>query len=141
MRRALFTLLLALAACSVHLSARADDSLYRAFGEKPGIQVLMQDFVQRLTADTRTARFFKDTKLPRLVDLLSQQVCKESGGPCVYEGDPMGPVHKGLEIGRGDFNALVEVLQQSMDARGVPFSAQNALLARLAPMHRDVVTK
>jgi hemoglobin len=26
-----------------------------------------------------------------------------------------------------------------MDAQGIPFSAQNKLLARLAPMHRDIV--
>ena len=41
---------------------------------------------------------------------------------------------------KGDFNALVEVLQQSMEARGIPFGAQNRLLARLAPMHREIVT-
>ena len=37
-------------------------------------------------------------------------------------------------------DALVEVLQQSMAAQGVPFRAQNRLLAKLAPMHRDVIT-
>ena len=46
-----------------------------------------------------------------------------------------------LDIGKEHFNALVEVLQQSMDAKGVPFRAQNAMLARLAPMHRDIIMK
>jgi hemoglobin len=32
------------------------------------------------------------------------------------------------------------VLQVSMDARNIPFSTQNQLLALLAPMHRDIVT-
>jgi hemoglobin len=27
-----------------------------------------------------------------------------------------------------------------MDAQGIPFGAQNQLLAALAPMHRDVIT-
>jgi hemoglobin len=31
------------------------------------------------------------------------------------------------------------VLQRSMDAQGIGFTVQNRLLARLAPMHRDVV--
>ena len=48
--------------------------------------------------------------------------------------------HESLDIRKGDFNALVEVLQQSMDAQGIPFRAQNQLLAQLAYMHRDVVT-
>jgi hemoglobin len=34
----------------------------------------------------------------------------------------------------------VEVLQGAMDAQGIAFSAQNQLLAKLAPMHRDVIT-
>ena len=44
------------------------------------------------------------------------------------------------DITKGNFNALVEVLQQAMDAQGIAFGAQNRLLARLAPMHRDVIT-
>ncbi len=35
---------------------------------------------------------------------------------------------------------LLEVLQVAMDARNIPFATQNQLLARLAPMHRDVIT-
>jgi hemoglobin len=49
--------------------------------------------------------------------------------------------HRDLEIRRADFNALVEVLQEAMDARGIPFATQNALLARLAPLHREIVTR
>jgi len=48
-------------------------------------------------------------------------------------------VHEGFDIDRASFNALVEVLQEAMDAQGIPFSAQNKLLAQLAPMHRDIV--
>jgi hemoglobin len=33
----------------------------------------------------------------------------------------------------------VEVLQASMDAQHLPFATQNRLLARLAPMHREIV--
>jgi hemoglobin len=33
------------------------------------------------------------------------------------------------------------VLQVAMDQHDVPFSAQNKLLAKLAPMHREVVTE
>jgi hemoglobin len=45
-----------------------------------------------------------------------------------------------MDINKGHFNALVEVLQVSMDAQGIPFAQQNRLLALLAPMHRDVIT-
>jgi hemoglobin len=51
----------------------------------------------------------------------------------------MKDAHADLKITRADFNALVEVLQQAMDARSIPFTRQNQLLALLAPMHRDIV--
>ena len=117
----------------------ADDSLYRAWGGKAGIRAVMEDFVPRLEADPRIGRFFRKDGRERLVSMLTEQLCQESGGPCKYTGAPMGPVHESLNIGKAEFNALVEVLQVSMDAKGIPFRAQNGMLARLAPMHREIV--
>ncbi|AEG93996.1 group I truncated hemoglobin [Ramlibacter tataouinensis] len=116
------------------------DSLYAAFGEKAGLVRLMDDFVQRLEADGRTAPHFKDANKQRLKEQLVDQVCQLSGGPCVYRGADMKTAHANLDIRKSDFNALVEVLQQSMDAQGIPFRVQNQLLAKLAPMHRDTIT-
>lgn len=114
--------------------------LYQAFGEQAGIRALMDDFVVRLKADARIGEQFKDANLGNLAKQLSDQVCQLSGGPCVYKGPDMKEAHASMDITRGHFNALVEVLQQSMDARGIPFTRQNQLLALLAPMHRDVIT-
>jgi hemoglobin len=47
--------------------------------------------------------------------------------------------HSAIAIDKAHFNALVEVLQKSMATSGVAFSAQNRMLALLAPMHRDIV--
>lgn len=119
----------------------ADDSLYRAFGQKPGITALMNDFAVRLKADARIGHFFKDTKPSALAEQLTDQVCQVSGGPCTYEGAPMDKSHRDLEIRRADFNRLVEVLQDTMNDRGIAFGDQNRLLALLAPMHRQIVTR
>ena len=40
---------------------------------------------------------------------------------------------------RADLNALVENLQTAMREARVPFGAQNRLLAKLAPMSKDVL--
>jgi hemoglobin len=148
MRRVIPALVLACAGFVVCASAEAqntnkpaDDSVYQAFGQKAGLQALMEDFVTRLKADARTGPFFKDSNRANLVEQLTEQLCQEAGGPCVYKGAPMGPVHRDLDIGKEHFNALVEVLQKSMEAKGVPFRAQTAMLARLAPMHRDIITR
>ncbi|MBN8504730.1 MAG: group 1 truncated hemoglobin [Burkholderiales bacterium] len=120
-------------------SARADDSLYQAWGGKPGIRAVMDDFVPRLKADPRIRSFFAQTNARHLAEQLTEQLCELSGGPCRYEGPDMKTAHEGMQVRRSDFNALVEQLQAAMAARGIPFSAQNRMLARLAPMHRDIV--
>ena len=120
-------------------AAPADDALFRALGGRPGIAAIVGDFVPRLVADPRMGEFFKKTKQAHLEEMLAQQFCVVSGGGCTYTGLPMAQAHHDMDISKGDFNALVEVLQASMDAQHVPFATQNRLLARLAPMHREIV--
>lgn len=129
-----------LAATAQTLPPPRNDALYQAWGGKAGIRAVMDDFVPRLIADPRTAPFFKATNREHLATQLTEQLCQEAGGPCVYQGVPMKLAHQDLDISRRDFNALVEVLQQAMDASAIPFAAQNAMLARLAPLHREIVT-
>ena len=111
-----------------------------ALGETAGLTKLTDDFVNRLKADARLGTAFKDANPKNLKLMLMQQFCKVSGGPCKYEGGDMKSVHADMDITKTDFNALVEVLQHSMDANGIAFTTQNQLLARLAPMHRDIIT-
>jgi hemoglobin len=142
MRYCLYPLILMLAGLvQAQTKSTPDSSLYQAFGEKSGIHTLMEDFVERLAADPRIGSFFKDTNRPNLVTKLTEQLCMVSGGPCTYSGAPMKPVHAEMNIGKTDFNALVEVLQKSMQTKGIAFADQNRMLARLAPMHRDIITK
>ncbi len=111
------------------------------FGGVDGLTVLMDDFMQRLLADDRTREFFEFSDQARVKRQLVEQFCVILGGDCVYSGRSMAESHQGLDIRRDEFNALVEILQDAMQAKGVPFSAQNKLLAKLAPMHREVVTR
>ena len=138
-RRAFAAAALVLLSTAAMPALAADDALYRALGERAGIAGIVDDFVPRLVADPRLRAFFEHANLEHLKEGLAAQFCEVSGGPCVREGPSMLVAHQDLEIRAKDFNALVEVLQQAMDARGVPFATQNRLLARLAPMHREIV--
>jgi hemoglobin len=116
-----------------------DDTLYKQLGGQPGLVTLMDDFMGRLLADPRMAPFFKETDQKHIKEELVIQFCEVSGGPCRRKGPDMKKAHAGIDVTKSNFNALVEVLQLSMDAQGIPFSAQNKLLAQLAPMHRDII--
>lgn len=119
--------------------AQADDSLYQQLGGQPGLMTLMDDFMARLLADKRMNPFFKDVDHKHVKAQLVAQFCEVSGGPCKLKGPDMKKAHAGMDITKRDFNALVEVLQDSMSAQGIAFSTQNKLLAKLAPMHRDII--
>ena len=124
--------------------APADPSLlpvFKQFGEVPGLTALMDDFMVQLLADSRMRPFFENADQKAIKKHLVEQFCVILGGPCTYGGRDMKETHAGLDITRGNFNALVEDLQISMDKRKIPFRAQNKLLAKLAPMHREIETK
>lgn len=141
MKRFFALLLLTFTIGQVSAQTTSDDGIYREFGEKAGISALMEDFVKRLVADPRTQSSFKNANLPRLQLQLTEQLCMLSGGPCKYAGLDMKTAHAKMPVGKTDFNALVEVLQDAMDAKGIPFRAQNRMLALLAPMHRDIINR
>ena len=131
-----------LVVCAAALSgpARADDdTLYLQLGARPGLVTLVDDLMERLLADPRMNPFFRDIDRPHLKEQLVVQLCEVAGGPCHRQGSGMKKAHAGVDISVADFNAMVEVLQASMDAQGIAFGTQNRLLARLAPMHRDIV--
>lgn len=113
---------------------------YQQFGGRPGIEALVEDLLVRILEDPRINADFADVDLVNLNDRLVEQICVELDGPCAYTGRNMAESHAGLAVTEADFNALVEDLIDAMDARGIPRRAQNRLLQRLAPMHRDIVT-
>ena len=121
--------------------ARADDTLYHDLGEKNGIAKIAQYTTANFLADPRVKATFDNTNMERFEKLLADQFCVVSGGPCEYKGRSMKDAHKALGLDNADFNAVVEDLQAGMDKAGVPFATQNRLLARLAPMQHDIVTK
>ena len=128
------------ASMACHAQTAPADPLFIALGGEAGIARLMDDFVPRLAADPRIGPSFAETNLRELKKQLADQFCVVSGGPCTYEGATMKDAHAALKISKADFHRLVELLQLSMDAREIGFADQNRLLARLAPMHRDVIT-
>lgn len=119
--------------------ARADDRLYQDLGGLTGIQSLVEELLFNVADDRRIRHHFMDIDVVRLHEKLSEQICELAGGPCVYSGDDMVKSHTGMGVTRSDFNALVEGLQLAMDDLNISISAQNRLLALLAPMHGEIV--
>ena len=119
----------------------ADDGVYKAFHEKAGLDRITHHLVKTYKTDPRIKDIFAAADDARLQGLLSDQFCYILGGPCHYNGRDMKQAHAEMGLQTADFNALVEDLEKAMDDEQVPIWAQNKLLAKLAPIKRDVVTR
>ena len=118
-----------------------DPAVLAAFNGEDGIARIVDHLIAGIQADERIEGIFRASDWPRLRRTLIEQFCYILGGPCDYTGRSMAAVHEDHGITTREFNALVENLQDAMDVEGVPFRMQNRLLARLAPMHDEVVTR
>ncbi len=115
--------------------------VYKQFGEEAGLVKLMDVFMAKMMSDSRMRPFFENSDQARVKKHLVEQFCVILGGPCTYSGRDMQTTHAEMGINRANFNALVEDLQWAMNNQGIPFRAQNKLLAKLAPMHREIEAK
>lgn len=116
-------------------------SLFDDLGQKPGIERLVDQSVKVWTTDPRVGPTFEETNMVRFKRMFVDQICMISGGDCQYSGRSMAEAHKGLHLATVQFNAIAEDVQTAMRQLDIPYSVQNRLLALLAPMHRDVVTR
>ncbi len=117
----------------------ADDATYQGLGGQQGIKNIVGTFIKLVLADERINANFKDTDKVNLAKRLGEQFCELSGGPCKYGGKSMVDIHDGLNVTTAQFNLLTEKLQMAMEQYDVPSRIQNKLVAKLAPMHRDIV--
>ena len=113
---------------------------FEAFGGKEGLVKIMDDFMIGLVADPRTKAFFDNDKQTFIKAMLVEQMCELMNGGCKYPGRDMKASHANMKVNCEGFNGLVEQFQFAMDKHNVPFAAQNKLLAKLAPMYREIET-
>jgi hemoglobin len=118
-----------------------DGSMWRAFHEGAGVARIVDATVDLSMADHRIADIFKGHDIVRLRRTLKEQFCYILGGGCRYSGRSMAAAHRDMGLQQADLSALVEHLQTAMHREHVAFDAQNRFLAKLAPMHREVLQR
>jgi hemoglobin len=117
----------------------APKSLYDRLGGKEAITAVVDAFVANVAADERINKFFEKTDIPHLKQMLVDQICGATGGPCEYTGKDMKTVHTGMNITEEQWNATVEDLVKALDGAGVQQKEKDELIGVIAGMHKDIV--
>ncbi len=116
-------------------------TLFDDFGGRPGIDRIADGIVALYMSDPRLAADFDNINPDRLRSRLGSYLCVIAGGPCVYKGRSMAAAHKGLKIDEARFDAVAEDLEIVMTRDGISNWTQNRLMARLAPLAHQILTR
>jgi len=120
--------------------AAGPHELYDRLGGQRAIVAVVDDFIDRVAADSRINLRFANTDIPKLKALLVDFVCLATGGPCKYAGRDMETSHAGMELVDEEFTALVEDLAATLEKFKVPAKERGELLGALGPLQPRIVT-
>jgi hemoglobin len=119
-------------------------TLYQRLGGYDALAAVTDDFLGRLAADASIKRFFvghSKGSIARIRQLIVDQLCAATGGPCVYTGRDMKSVHEGLGISRADWDAAVAHLNGTLDKFKVPARERGEVLDAISAFEKDIVEK
>ena len=122
----------------------AAPSLYKRLGGYDALAAVSDDFLARLVGDPQFARFFgghSTDSLKKIRQLIVDQLCAATGGPCVYIGRDMKTSHAGLGITEKDWDVTVRHLVATLDKFSVPAKEKDEVLAALTTLKKDIVEK
>lgn len=119
---------------------KSEATLFQRIGGLPILSRLSNQTLDIVSKDPRTSRSFEGVKMKTLKESVTNYLCIKAGGECVYEGETMQKSHADLHITTAEFEIMVDVLRERMDANGVGTKEKNELLKVLAPTKRDIVS-
>jgi len=117
-------------------------SLYKRLGGYDALAAVTDDFVKRLATDPHLAKFFSGhstDSLKRIRQLVVDQLCEVTGGPCYYIGRTMKASHPGLGITEDDWKVAANHLVETLDHFNVPPKEKNEVLAAVGNLKSDIV--
>lgn len=138
-----------------------ENLLYVRLGAEEGIKAIVEDFVNRATADPRVnwerrgvthggflgigdrSSEWNGTpeNVARLKKHMAQFLTVATGGPTHYEGRNMKEVHSGMRITNAEFDAAVGDMKATLDKLGIPPEEQKELLSIMETTRPQIAEK
>ena len=142
--RSMFAALVLALVVAAPTFAQQAPTLYKRLGGYDAIAAVSDDFLGRLSTDPQFVKFFvghSTESVKRIRQLVVDQLCAATGGPCVYIGRDMKTSHAGLGITEKDWDASVRHLVASLDRFNVPAKEKDDVLGAIGGLKKDIVEK
>lgn len=133
-------LLLALGLVS---SAQEKTTLYERLGRYDGIARITDEYLRGVRSDPQLTRFIGrgTDSLVRARQLLKEQLCAMTGGPCAYIGRDMKTAHGGLGITEADWSLNVKYMSAAVAKAHVADGDRDEFLALIEALKQQIVEK
>lgn len=93
-------------------------TLYEKYGGFGAVSRVVMSFYDRLLDSDDIGPFFDDVDMPRLIDHQTKFIAHLLGGPADFSADRLLAAHARLDIADGDFDAVKQMLDETLDEHG-----------------------
>ncbi|HXE89434.1 MAG TPA: group 1 truncated hemoglobin [Terriglobales bacterium] len=117
-------------------------TLYQRVGGYDVIAGIVDEFLNQLRGSKTFERFGGgrgEDSLKRARQLIVDQLCSLSGGPCVYIGRDMKTVHQGLKITAAEWDANIKAMELALDKFKVAGKDKEEFIALIQDTRKDIV--
>jgi len=136
-------LVVALAGSITRGQSEPSSSLYERLGRYDGIARIADEYLKGVRADPQFARFSGRgaDSLARPRQLLKDQLCALTGGPCVYIGRDMRKAHGGLGITDAEWSLSMKYMEGALEKCQVSGTEKHEFLAVIESLKQQIVEK
>ena len=116
-------------------------TLYEKYGGFGAISKVVIDFYDRLLDSDEVGPFFDDVDMKRLIDHQTKFVASLLGGPADFADERLEQAHRHLGIGDADFDAMKQLLDETLGAHGFAEADRAAVLGEIEARRGMIVSK
>ena len=119
-----------------------EKTLYARMGGYDVLASVTDDFLSQMGKDAAFNRFIGGRSLGALQrsrQLIVDQLCHLTGGPCIYFGREMKPSHQGLAITQAEWDASMVMLKNALNRFKVGEPERKEFLAIIENTRKDIV--
>jgi len=115
-------------------------TLYDKLGGKEAIASVVDSFYKKVLTDDRINQFFKHTDMEAQRRHQTAFISYALGGP-QYTGRSMEKAHEGMNLQETHWNAVVELLAESLREKGVSDADIQTIAENLMPLKPHILGK